>query len=61
MPRQNRNICLTLPSDLLEAIEHEARKDERAKSFIVRKRLEQSYAESRRERAAARTQVESAA
>jgi hypothetical protein len=45
MPREVRNVCLTLPILLIEQIEHPARAQERPRSLVVRKILERSSAE----------------
>lgn len=42
MSRTSQNVCLTLPSPLLKALDEEAQAQDRPRSYIVRKLLERS-------------------
>jgi hypothetical protein len=42
MAKNHLNVCLTLPGPLLKKLDEKAQRDERPRSFIVRKILERS-------------------
>jgi metal-responsive CopG/Arc/MetJ family transcriptional regulator len=44
MARNNVNVCLTLPGPLLKKLDEKSQRDERPRSFVVRKILEHSLA-----------------
>jgi metal-responsive CopG/Arc/MetJ family transcriptional regulator len=46
MARNTVNVCLTLPDSILKQLDEKAQSDERPRSFVVRKILERSFADS---------------
>jgi predicted DNA-binding protein len=44
MARNNVNVCLTLPGPLVKKLDEKSQRDERPRSFVVRKILERSLA-----------------